>query len=533
MSTGAETKPGGGLKSALKIAVPLVALVGVVFGITYIMQYTPPKETDTGTKTDGNPGSAAEPPLRFFSMSRHWDPPLTSVPGYRHFPLLAPSAVSPDKDSPDQAFAFSPQNRVFQGFYEPSQDSRHLRKAQFWFENRNSNPVLVKLLGVSCGKCTGARVAALPPDVTRSLFQNTALAALPVGVFNPYGVCLTQPLGGLVRPPDQGGLQWTEYGFEADPNATYRVPAATNPDKWTPQWGILELKFKVTDAAPAAIKPLHAKFATQVEGTNQTGEHEFVIAFESARPFDVAPASIDAGKFLPDSGERTFDLLVYSTTRGPGSEFGDLDLPSVSIDVPGGTDPDPVKFIEVTKIERQSPDVLVDMAEQIKNQQKRLVPVRSAYRLTVAVRPKVGETRMDIGLVERMISISAAGTSLQVPVRAIVRGPVWLESDNPGVDRNDFELSSFRGGDGTTQTVKLITERPGIDLAVVGIECKQAKLGVELVKQPDSGGRGRYDLKVHVPPGQVFGPLNGMVLLEIKGPTPQRMRIPFKGTGRL
>ena len=33
--------------------------------------------------------------------------------------------------------------------------------------------------------------------------------------------------------------------------------------------------------------------------------------------------------------------------------------------------------------------------------------VRSAYRVTVVVRPKVGETRLDIGLMERTVSLTS------------------------------------------------------------------------------------------------------------------------------
>jgi hypothetical protein len=523
---GPGAQPAGGLKSTLKVAVPLVALVAVVFGITYIMQYAgPPPEDEAKKVSDPNDkSSSGEPPLRFFTSARRWDPPLLAGE-YRNHPLLAPSAVVP-ADS-DQPFPFSLQDRVFQGFYEPSQE--YLRHTQYWFENRNPAPVTMQLKGLSCGACTGGRVAAIPPEVTRSLLQHTAVAALPMGVFSPLGVGLTQPLAGLALPPDKGGLQWTEYGFSADPNATFRVPAAAaNADKWSPQWGILELKFKVTGQPGEAPKPLQASFATQVEGNPaQGGGNQFMIAFDIARAFELGRTSIDVGRIDPLSGDREHEVLVYSATRGPGSEFGDLNPPTGSVEAPAGT-VDAVKFVEVTKVERVPESALPDVAERVASELKRLTRVRAAYKVTVVVRPKVGETRMDIGLMERSVALTTGGVTQVLPVKATVRGSVWLDND-----RNDFELGTFRGANAHVQEVTLTTEKTGLELAIVKDECQPSKLTYELVKQPDRGGRGYYTLKVTVPPGQVFGTVKGVVVLEVKGPTPQRMRISFKGTGTL
>src|SRR4051794_37113525 len=106
MSTGANQTPAGGLnptpkpeqplgglKSALKIAVPLVALVAVVFGITYMMQYVPSVDPKDLKNTKPPEGESGEPPLRFFTSTRHWDPPSPKAE-YRPHPLLAPSAVA-------------------------------------------------------------------------------------------------------------------------------------------------------------------------------------------------------------------------------------------------------------------------------------------------------------------------------------------------------------------------------------------------------------------------------------------------------
>lgn len=521
MSTGAEPnaasqrpgpKPAGGAKSALKIAVPLVVLVAVVFGLTYITQYnTPEKEEKIGPTPTGLSG---EPPLRFFTSARRWDPPLLAAPGYRHFPLLAPSAVAPE---PDQAFAFSLQDRLFQGVFEQSQ---HQRATQFWFENRNPAAVTMQLKYVSCGSCTGGRVAAIPPEVARSILQHSAVASLPVGVFNPFGVALTQPIGALTSP---GTLAWTDHGFDAPDKSTvtYRVPAApTVADKWAPQWGILELKFKVTAQPGGEAKPLEVALATHVEGTTQQDLNQFRITFEVAKPFAVSRPLIDAGRIDALAKERKFDLLIYSATRGPGSEFGDLEPPVGALDTP-----DPVKFIEVVKVERVPEGELNDVAEQIAAELKRLTRVRAAYRVTVAFRPVVGDVKLDIGRFERAVSFATGGEVAQLTLKALVSGPVRLDSGAA-----EFELATFNGGKGTVQSVDLTTDAAAIDLTVVKAECTPPGFGFDLEKQPARGDRGYYKLKVTVPPGQVFGATKGVVVLEVKGPNPQRMRIPFKGT---
>src|SRR5262245_51056650 len=60
----------GGLKSTLKIAVPIVALMAVIFGVTFFAQYTPP----SGDTESGGAKGKNEPVLRFFTSARHWDP---------------------------------------------------------------------------------------------------------------------------------------------------------------------------------------------------------------------------------------------------------------------------------------------------------------------------------------------------------------------------------------------------------------------------------------------------------------------------
>jgi hypothetical protein len=71
-----------------------------------------------------------------------------------------------------------------------------------------------------------------------------------------------------------------------------------------------------------------------------------------------------------------------------------------------------------------------------------------------------------------------------------------------------------------------------MELAVVADQCRPDFLDVSLKKLPDDPDRGYYQLTVKVPPKRQYGTIvNGLVVLELKGPKPQRIRIPVTGQG--
>lgn len=518
MTTGATppTPPRGGAASALKIVVPLVALAGVVFGITYLGETVPPDPI--GPDKPGGPApdpKSAEPPLRFYSSVRRYDPPIPDAPGFRGLPLLAPSAAAPPPDpATGDKFGFRLQDRTFQGFYEPGET---LRRAQFWFENRNPAAVALNLQQVSCSNCSGGGVAAIPAETTKSLFQNAALSALPVGPFNAFALGMAEPAAALSK------LEWKRAAFAEDPHARFAVPAApaAPADKWAPwQLGILELNFKVRAGAKI---PLEALFSTRVEGTQQQGGHPFALFFEVSPASEASRTAIEIGELDPLSGTREYEFLVFSNTRGPGSEFGDLDLKMSDIAVlTGGGARDDSKFFEVTKLVRLSPDELSDMTERLFRELKKPVNVRSAYRVTLSVRPKVGEARLDIGFVERNLVLTSGTATQSLRVTATVRGQVWLD-DN----RTSVALPTFSGSKGLehSQIVKTVK---GLEVRVLRDESTPAAYGYVLEKLPDAGTEGRYKLKISIPPG-TFGQVKGEVLLEAQGPQPQKVRIPVTG----
>jgi hypothetical protein len=522
---------GGG--STLKYLIPVVALVAVVFGITFFSQYVPPSEDDVAKEKS----SAGDPPLRFFASARAWDPPSFLPPSptqkwdYRGLPLLAPSARPIDPDFP---FRFSPQDRAFQGFYEPVASADGMKHTtSFWFENPHARPVVMAVRYVSCGACSGARVAAIPPDVTRQLLQMSRISILPQGLATGIPVGMVGPAANL----DESRLTWEEHLFKDDANATYKVPAAgENPDGWSPQWGILQFRFLV---GIVGAKPLRIDFHTTVEGSKEVMENKFLIMTEGVHPFDLTRSLIDLGELNDRSEARKFEVIAFSATRGPSrtgpDSLGDLATPVVDVQMPSTQGGDPGKFIQVSPPERIPDAQLGQVSELIANlaQRQRFIRVEAAYRYTVSFDPRADSRAIDIGLLEREIRFALPGTGEPkiCRVRGMVSGAVWLDNN-----LNDITMPNSKIHEGYTKEFKVITARQDIELKLLPEHCTPKHLVLKLEKDPNpaSGDRGYYILRVRVPSsketGQVkAGTWNGEVVMEVKGVNDQRIRIPIKG----
>lgn len=518
------------MNSTLKITVPIVILMAVVFGVTFFAQYTP-RTPDDDPDAKGPDTAATELPLRFANATRMWDPPdtISVVPPhgirYRGFPLSAPSA-NPAKsyDNDGNPFEYSLQDRTFPAFFEPGEK---LYGTSFWFENRNTRPVVIQLKSVSCVACSGGRIAPIPPPVTRQLLQMSAVGCLPQGLFN----CLSLGMGGPAANLQPERLVWEQHLYKEEKNPSYTVPAANDTDGWSPQWGILELQFKVMAASPKAIG---AEFAMHVEGSDAAVPAKFAISFEGVNPFEVSPARIDVGELTGNSDARNFELLVFSSTRGPErtgvGEPGDLLPPKVDVRMVGGG-PDSGMFVTVSPPVRVPQQELLALTDQLVRQVGKPIRVESAYRIGVHLTPNVGKNKIDIGLLERDIWVAASGASeRRVRLTGLVRGPVWLDND-----RTDIDLLAYRSRDGiSNQRFRLIAEEKAAKVAVVGVEGDAADfLKVALEEQPPIGDYGQFDLKLTVAPNARTGAWSGVIVLEVKGPMPQRIRIPVKGRGQL
>jgi hypothetical protein len=475
-----------GMKQTLRIAIPLVVLVAVVFWVTHLSRYVPKVDEQQATKS-------SEPPLRFGSSIRAWNP-----------------------------FG-SPQERAFPGFYERQGDAAGPKNsAAFWFENRNKSSVTLQLKGVSCSSCSGGRVAAIPPELTRQLLQVSVFQGLPQGLVSGLPTAMVGPAAQFA--PDRGVLAWQSFNFRDNPHATYTVPAADNPTGTTPQWGILELLFSVGDLGP---KTITADFDVQIDATRQAKSFGFSLSFEGVDPFSLSIKEVALGEINETTKEQRFELVAYSGTRGPEGSLGDLAPPVASVEMPSGSIGEPGPFVSVGTPVRVPEAELLALTVRISEQQKRPVRLIAAYRVPVVVNPQVGEKKIDLGPLERVVSVTVPNTvtTRTLAVTGRVRGGVWLDDERKDLRLADTYKRPFRA------TYRVVTEKPDAELVLVLSECKPDFMKVALEKLPPATDRGYYELKIDVPAESKAGPWGGSIVLQLKGPKPQQIRIPVYGKG--
>ena len=180
------------------------------------------------------------------------------------------------------------------------------------------------------------------------------------------------------------------------------------------------------------------------------------------------------------------------------------------------------------------------------------VRIRSAYRVPVIVTPKVGEQRLDIGVLERELWVACGDVQPRlVRVRGTVHGGMWLSAGK------DIDLKSFKYQTGLPEArIELVTDNPTAEVVLSKTEVEERDAGGDLRKvirdhvvvngklAPDvlkvsverqdrkDTDRGYFWIKMTVPPDSLQGQLvNSYVVVEIKGPNPRRFRIPVKGSG--
>lgn len=499
------------MKSTLKTVVPLALLFGVVFGVIFVVQYSPKQDDAEAEALKLGP---AEPPLRFFSSQRRWDPDGESL-----------------------------EDRVFDGYYE--KDARGT--AVFWFENRNADEVITQLRHVSCSSCSDGWLAPLPPETTRAILQMGAISCLPQGLLSGLPIGMAGPAA-MIEPTR---LERQSHSFKTTDWA-FRVPGAKNADGWSPQWGMLALNFR---AGPR--QDLSATFASQVKGTTQYGDNQFQINYVTANAFEVPFSDIVVGDLTDSSGTRNYEVVLFSATRGEDTAEK-LGTPSVKVMMPAGAG-DPGPFVTVgTPV----PILGDDLKKFVEDLPKKIgkspsgdymrIRARAAYKIPVTVSPKVGDQWVEIGALERELWIACGDAQPRlVKVKGTVHGGMWL------ADGKEIDLKLFRYEAGVPESRhELVTDSPSAEVVLAKTEVEESdaagnvkkvmkdhvvvngrvapekmKVTVERQARKDAD-RGYYWVKVTIPPDTHQGQLvNSYVTVELKGPNPRRFRIPVKGSG--
>lgn len=480
------------MKSTLKVLVPIVLLLGGVFGLTYLMQYAPRSEDTKG----GPELETAKKPLQFFSSRRAWIP--------RQFYDLAVA----NGDTPPNLF-----DTLFPGFYEPGVEHN---SASFWFKNTSSKKVTIQLQGVSCVSCSGGRVAPIPPPVADQILQMAAITSLPMGFASGLPAGMAGPAANL------GGLKWQYHKFDKPKDeVTYEVPEApSGAGQWSAeQWAILELQFLAKPVV--GLNSLQARFQTRRLGETEAFDEEFGINYLTANPFDLDRTTIDVGELTESSASQTHEILAYSCTR---SNLGDMKL---SVRLPPGAGGEAGSFVSVGKPVPVPESQHFALMEKVGTARKQPVRFRSAFMIPITITPQVGETKLDFGRLDRNVLVELGTASVPIRVTGTMRGPIRL------VGAKGIDFGYFAYTDEQTAAVTVETERSSIELQLLPAQTQPKFLKLELKRQPDIGDRGIYKLKATLPAKEQLGEIeDGVVVLESKGPNPLRIRIPVTGRGR-
>ncbi|HEV3386957.1 MAG TPA: hypothetical protein VG097_19220, partial [Gemmata sp.] len=471
-------------------------------GVTFFAQYTPPKNRDDEKGNSGK-GVAKTDPLRFASGARKWEPVL-------------------DKDPITNNF----QNWIFPGFFEVGTQNH----ASFWFENRNTAPVSIKLARASftagCNFKRG-KLAAIPPDVTDQLILTSILSGFPQGLAS----ALPLHVAGFSPNLAPERLDWQDFEYGEKTPVEYKLPPASSSGRlFSHQWGILDIQFEVATPGP---KVLGVSYAVKVEGNDAIEGANLVIQLEGVDPFEVATKLISVGDLKDSSDPRTYDFYVFSSTRGPNSpgpaNRGDLVPPAIEVAMPGGIGK-PGPFLTVSPPVRIPEPELGKVFEEVDQSLKKKMRIESAYRYTVTVRAMVGQERADIGPFEREINLDnpSLKTRKSILVRGMVKGAAWLDND-----RTDIDLLTYRDSEGIIERkIRIITEDRNAVLELLRTECSPKFLDLQLEKLTSAADRGYHELRVKIPKNSQTGSWSGSILLELKGPRHQRMVIPIRGAGK-
>jgi hypothetical protein len=136
---------------------------------------------------------------------------------------------------------------------------------------------------------------------------------------------------------------------------------------------------------------------------------------------------------------------------------------------------------------------------------------------------------MDIGLLERDVFFALPGMKEPKAVRlkGMVTGGIWLAER-----RTNIELPSYRASTGITFPVTVITEQKDAVLTLVPDECRPKFANYKLTKVSGAGNQGYFELTVEIPKDSQAGSWSGVVVMELKGTRPQRIRIPILGSAK-
>ncbi len=483
------------MKTLTRVVLPILAVAGLVFGITWIANYTP---NDPNKKGEQEKGGIKGDALKF--------------------PFVTAQAKSNEW------------TRYWDSDYEVGTKGHF----DFWFRNISDQPVRLASKGVSC-QCAGADVGIIPQEAMANYLRQSAAGHFPGMPGGPI-------LDALNAVHLRDRIEWKQVvtGMELGEVTIPSAPASPdeslrgrhlNPEN--PQLAIVRLKWEAKPReGPEKDVSVSVKgyFVSQLPGAN-AAQLELEAYYFVVQPLNVyipggSPNEIRLEKMYARSSV-TREFICWSKTRAEMDLKLELATPGAYKDCVALTEPKRLTESEIADLEKKLPESSVR--------------IQSAYRVFLTVyeqreierNGKKTVRQLDLGPIIFQLKISPVQTTanpVSLLVHGVVRGDVRIIGANSeSTEGVDFG-TSFSSDESKTQEVTIVSERDGLDLELLRDERVPDYLDVVLVPDGESNGRKQWKLRVTIPQKSLFGdlPSHSLIILQTKDSPPRRVRIPVR-----
>lgn len=460
------------MKTLTRVILPLIVVVGLVFGIAYVTQYTD-KSKPPDKPNDSGGDNAQRELLRFRELQANWN------------------RFDSDSDGIGEEDQLPLPKDVELG-------SKH--HYDFWFNNPHDQPVSVTLRFKSC-TCASVMLGSISDQAWADWMRLRGIS----GLLANSGGSLLGPLSGLTL---LHSVQWEELAVSPEG----RREVAPSRDR---KPGLLRVHFEAKEREERNI-------TLGFDVLQQMGELSGTLKFSAS--FAVAPVvlilpptQIDVGDISP-GGKRQAEFLALSTTRDHfdasikiGPAEADAGNPCFEVSRPA-----PLSRAECAALPAK-------LGGNFKN-----MKIKSGYRYVITVYENHSGRQLDLGPIARRIDVSVPGHGrvALIPLNGVVRGDVVVHGAD---DKGRIDFGSFKSEIGKQRTVKLSSVRKDFDLKIdhvtdSAIQCKLSAL-------PDEEGKKHWNLHIEIPPYSIAGaiPTTTVVVIDTKGPNSRQLRVPIAG----
>jgi hypothetical protein len=463
------------MKSVTQIAALLIVLVGGVFGVTFLTQYTR-KPAATEAKVDDD--TVKKDLLKCFETKAEWDK-LLGIPGYQ--------------------------------FLEMEQKSHH--HYDFLIANMTEKPVSVILNSQFSCICARLKVyLGVLPEAARTDLAGQKVFVMPESDRLKLPGAKPTPIGPKIEPY-LAGVDWKllEYDPDRGPSPPVPLPAA---DAVGPRYAVLRMDWDTREIKANTLK------ADIVARQGSAADYRmFEVPINVTAPILSSTSGtsgdmLSVGELNPgDVRENSF--FVWSPTRDQFEAKLELQTPDPCIVVSA-----PRKIVgeELKKL----PAELAARANTTT-----VTNTKSAYEFKITVYESRDGQQLELGPLARRVWINReTDTEMTFGLNGVVRGPLTVGRPD---DRDRVDLRLFRADHGAEKMVEIKAPTPGLVLSVDNVTPNSMQ--AELIPIKTASGTTSWKLTVTVPPNTQAGPMptDSAIYLKMNTTPPRRVRIPVAG----